>query len=376
MGQSSSTPTLVQGKNVLITNKTIDVADTLSKDVAYRLDKLNNIIKVFNTNDTDDLLKIVEQYQEVLKTSGKQNIDLNNIKLNIKKFHELVLKSLDNIPYEQRNAKRKEILKNSNLYNILSASLREQIEKEKNELLKDSSITKNPVIMEGINKIFYNIGDIRAKYKYFEHEYININLFLIVFIQHAHHTLTSFMNEIMRITIERDAFHEKSTKDFIDAIINILSKSQLDIKPDEFENFRKMMKNLEYETTINKDKITKLISEASERAHKELLSLPPPPNKTNASSVKPSNELPGTESLSSKPIKSSNDSKPIKSSNDSSLIKSSNESSSSKLIKSSNESKPISPFDNLINMPDLSKKGGFIRDHSILPQTFYSLDKQ
>lgn len=257
-------------------NQNFNIGATISKEVSENIGKLGNIIQAFNSNDSDEMLKLVDDYQNMMKQKGMQTIDLTNIRTNIKQFHDLVLKNFENVPYEQRNAKRKEMLKRANIPGLLTEELRKRVEEDKNAILQNNLIQKDANIKKGIDSIFENISTIRAKYKYFEHEYIHMNLFLIVFLQHTHSTMDKFINDVIRISIERDKYRHDLMDSLIKLLIEILTKSEIDIKPSDFNMINGMMENLEAATKKSQQTMEKEFAVATKNAMNNVLNVPLP----------------------------------------------------------------------------------------------------
>lgn len=357
MGTTSSKPNDPAITNPItnpVTNPEYSVEADLSKNVAARINQLSDIIKVYNSNDSDELIKLVDKYHDNLRQNGHPGLDLVNIKKNIKEFHEFILKSLDSVPPEQREAKKKELLQRNGLYNVLTEALKKKVDIDKAKLLENTVIQKDPQIKAGIDKIFNNISDIRAKYKYFEHEYINMNLFLVVFIQHANSTMTKFIEDVIRISAERDTHRKEMMQSLIDLLVNIMTKSELDIKPGEFDMINKLMSGIEKQTKFVSERLEKNFTEAQLKAHSELLN--PPGTTSNASFFRNSDR---TRSV----FENAERTRP--------LLGTSGQTRAS----FGTSEKPMSPFGNAEQMrsPFVAMRGGFVRDGSIFPQSFYDL---
>jgi hypothetical protein len=226
-------------------NKDFDIQTHLSKDVATKIIQLNDIIKTYNTNDSEVLLTKVKEYHKTL--TPQQSQALLPIENKIQEFHKYILDNLDNsMNYNDKLATKTKLLGNSNqLFNVLSNNIKTKINKDKDDLLKGTFLAKDDTINKGLDSVFTNISTIRAKYKYFEHEYININLFLIIFIQHTHNVINDFIKDVIVISSKRDQYRQQKMNELISLLVNILNASELDIKPSDFDMINGMMKNLE-----------------------------------------------------------------------------------------------------------------------------------
>jgi hypothetical protein len=232
-------------------NKDFNVQQVLSKDIIQKITTFNQIIQSYNKNDSTDLVTMVKDYQAKLPQDKKINI--LPLEKKITEFHNYILGNIDklnpSLSIEQRNAKRKETLKDSKqLLATLNSGVKQEIEAHKEKILENTFLKNDADVKKGLDAIFGNISNIRAKYKYFEHEYINMNLFLIVFLQHTHNTMNDFINEVMKIVAERDIYRQKAMGELIALLVKILTASELDIKPEDFTMINKLMTDMEKQT--------------------------------------------------------------------------------------------------------------------------------
>lgn len=229
--------------------------DDLNQILVSKLDVVKQIIKAYNDNDNKALLDLIGS------TQNQYNVPFpENMTKYIKTFHEKILNNIESYssvltdeqkkalnlenktPEETKAILKEEQMKRKNFYAFLSSI--ETKDNEKN-LAQLKDILKTEMPEEEISPMFKDLLSLRTKYKFFEYEYVNLNLFLILFIQHTLQSSYSIADKVVAIMKERDEKHHKMLSDLIKLLLSIMSASDFNINPAEIDKINEMMKAAE-----------------------------------------------------------------------------------------------------------------------------------
>jgi hypothetical protein len=275
MGASSSKADNANAENANSNRMSMEIV--LDKGVKQQIDRLSEYVSFFNKNDVDSLLSVVDTYASDLKTSTGQTYQLSNIKRFVAKFHEELLEKITkdspNLTAEEKKAQLGEKLKDSKLPDILKTTYDERLSKLKTEILGSPLVVKDRQMGQSIDRIFTDITGIKSKYKYFEYRYIQLNLFLIVFIQHVFSTMDKFINSVLAYTVTRDRTRQDSLRQLIDLLLEIMRQAELNIDQKDFEAIDKLMSVVETEIKQKQKNLGEAVDKARVEALDEMLKL-------------------------------------------------------------------------------------------------------
>jgi hypothetical protein len=186
----------------------------IDKNLVSSLTRLSDLMKEFNRNDVPHMLEDVQS--KGIKVP-------NNIVDKLKNSHELILNSIDNAYTAEEKGKKIE----SNT--AVSEYIQKHVDKDLDEQIKaymdNPFIKEDPMVQRGVVDVANSIKSIRGKYKFFEYKYLQMNIFLIAFVNHVNDTLIKFVNET-------GAFYEAREKYHLMLIRNLVKtfQEQLDIE--------------------------------------------------------------------------------------------------------------------------------------------------
>lgn len=379
MGASSSKADNANSENANANRMSMEIV--LDKGVKQQIDRLSEYVSFFNKNDVDSLLSVVDTYANNLKTSTGQTYQLSNIKRFVGKFHEELLEKITkdspNMTAEEKKVQLGEKLKDSKLPDILKTTYDERLSKLKTEILGSPLVVKDRQMGQSIERIFTDITGIKSKYKYFEYRYIQLNLFLIVFIQHVFSTMDKFINSVLAYTVTRDRTRQDSMRQLIDLLLEIMRQAELNIDQKDFEAIDKLMSVVETEIKQKQKNLGEAVDKARVEALDEMLKLVVAnhdmfadqatqgmsnPESTddfvNSFSMR-LNKAPSSLSVSAGPAMNQVGEQGFG------------------LATNSRPGKSSEPFNTKSNRTPgdgLVAYGGFVRDHSRFPQAFYELN--
>lgn len=345
MGGSTSKPDDDSNTNPL------SMEIVLDKGVKQQIDKLSEYVSIFNSNDVKPLLQVIKDYKMNLETSTGRSYDLNNIDKFVTKFHKELLdkitKDYPTLSDQEKQIKVSEKLKDKGLSQYLSSIYDDKIVDWKEDILKNPIVKKDAQMSSSIQNLFSDITGLKSKYRYFEYRYIQLNLFLMVFIQHTYFTMDKFINTVLAYTVNRDKDREDSVRELINLLLRIMKEAELNIDQKDFETIDQLMSVVEKQVKDKQLKLGDAVEQARVGALDEMLQI-----------VMANHDV-----FSQQTVDDFGDSQHT--------------------IRNSNRQKtPFEKegFDEEFRQDDIDNSrgsfrqyGGFVKDHSTFPQAFYEL---
>ena len=244
-------------KNALLNNNQI----ILEEDVTQKIKQVSNIFKTLNDNDYKGLLQHIDTVNNRLEESAQIKLT-DNVKSTLLNFHTAILNNIDTSTMSDtaKNEKFVEIMKGKpdDVMGVLAEKFGKDLEQYKNTLLSSYGIADNAVLKTNVEQIMNSVKSLKVKYKFFEYKYIELNIFMILFIQHAYDTIEAFVKNVLAFNNLRDHTREKLVQETLQVMMNIISSADLEIQPSDFDHLSQSMSQLQQHT----DKKTKELEES------------------------------------------------------------------------------------------------------------------
>jgi hypothetical protein len=208
-------------------------------------------------------------------------------------------------------------------------------------VMNDDAVKNNPEVFDTVRTIMNNVKSLKVKYKFFEYKYMQLNIFMIVFIQYVYNSMTKFIVDVIAYNQTRDAMRQEMTKKIFQATQQILGASDIQLKTEDAEAINKMIFNLQEKVQKDQQEIQELSSKLKNGSLADLLNFVMTSDDTLASHI-----MEGVEKYRS--------------------------------TASISPTPPTSPTSGVIppsQPPSQPPKqtGGFLRDLSVLPTAFYAV---
>ncbi len=360
MGASTSTP--VTNDNIANVNSDkLSMEIVLDKGVKSQIDKLSEYVSMFNSNDVKPLLQVIDDYKINLETSTGKKYELNNVKTFVGKFHQELLdkiaKDFPTMTEQEKQLKLSEKLKDKTLPDYLKNIYDNKLGELRGEVMKSPIVAKDAKMTQSIDRIFTDITGLKAKYKYFEYKYIQLNLFLIVFIQHTYTTMDNFINTVLAYTVSRDTSRSDALRELINLLLEIMKQAELNIDQKDFDSIEQLMSVVEGSIKEKQVALGQAVEKARVEALDEMLKLVMAhhdmfSDKAAQDFASPNND---NEFFQNFTVRQT----PVGS-------------KQPQNVRSRPSQETVLPPDNNAE-PRGSQFGGFVRDHSQFPQAFYKL---
>ena len=365
MGATQSAPTNV-AQSMKVTAEAIKQPLVLQEDMAKTLSTLSNTIDTFKANDAEKIIQDIQKYDSNSKNKNKINLDPAVAK-QVADFHAKITSSLGKPNLEMKNSGDNDIAK---FFQKDLAILTQN-------LVANPLFTDNKVAQGELVNVLNSITSTKTKYKYFEYKYLQLNLFIIAFVQQIYDTLNKFTDEVTTFAELRDKYRDELLKNFLKQVVELLQdKNELPLIE---QNVSKLVDGLKPKLENNQEEIRKKISGLKTTSLKDLINFiitNNPELKGQVTSVAKSNASTSTNAVirsnaytNGRPQESSYYNKGTK--------------NASVNTAGLPREKPGNDYPNYASgggkkkktktNTKTPKKGGFIRDHSTMPQGFYDL---
>jgi hypothetical protein len=249
--------------------KNLEPSFILDSDVNDKVKKLNSYINDFNTNDTKTLLSVIKEFQEKTNKTSGTNYNFDQIEQFILNFHQSLQKELDS---SEDNRKISDILNNDD---SLKKYLDEMKTHKTDEIFKDiinnDTVKNNGALQTNIKNILNNINNMNVKHKFFEYKYIQINLFLIIFIQHTMSTMQDFIEKVTQYSLLRDAKKRDSIDELVKILLQLLNDSRVQLDPENFNVINNMVKTINSDINSNQKKLNDKINTIKDASFNEIV---------------------------------------------------------------------------------------------------------
>lgn len=379
MGSSQSkappAPTVIPA--VLPSGLPVTPTFTAPDGIVDKIRGLGDVIRHFNDNDTSSIEGFIDNYNK--QVSNKERIDIGpEMKTMMLNFHNQVLEVIDqelgssSTPEEKREVLKARLKDNNQLNDMIKMYYDKKLMDFESKVMADATVQSNPEVLNTVKTIMGNVKSLKVKYKFFEYKYIQLNVFLIVFIQYVYNTMSKFIVDVIAYNQTRDAIRQEMTKKIFKATQDILGSSELQMKPEDADAINKMIANLQQKVQKDQYEIQELSNKLKTNSLSDLLNFVLTSDETLASHI-----MDGVDRYKfTKQVRAatsgSNRSNSAKS--NASTSKQSNSNARAASASASYKPSNVSPF--LLPITDVpAQQGGFVRGASMFPQAFFDLSK-
>lgn len=248
---------------------------TAPETVIEKIRGLGDVIRFFNDNDTTAIENFITNYNQ--KVSEKEKIDIGpEIKGMMMRFHNQLLEVIDTQLVGASQSEKEQVLKaklkdNRQLNDMLSIYYNQKLKDIETKVMSDETVRGNREISETVRNILGNVKSLKIKYKFFEYKYIQMNVFMIVFIQYVYNSMTKFIVDVIAYNQARDTIRQEMTQKIFKATQEILGAQDLQIKPEDAEAINKMIANLQDKVRRDQAEIQDLSSKLKNGSLSDLM---------------------------------------------------------------------------------------------------------
>jgi hypothetical protein len=200
MGASQSVPTIQDQENEQIMEDIENKKVMIDKALSNNITELGTLLGQFQKNDT---MARVDKIKSMDEFKGKVP---DTVLAKVSEAHKNVLDSLDNtlLSPEDRN---NQLSTDNALSNYIQKSVNKDLDEKMKTYLANPFIEGDPVVKKSMSEVTNSIKTIRGKYKFFEYKYLQLNVFMILFVKHIHNTVKKFIDETVTFYEAREKYH-------------------------------------------------------------------------------------------------------------------------------------------------------------------------
>lgn len=181
------------------------------------LKKISDIFKNFNEDNGPGLLEHIKIYNAEMSSRGKTGFMISDdIANSLTSFHEQIISRI------QGYANKSEDDKNKDFFALLDDKYGAELEAKKESIIKSVNMGNSAVMKKGVDTIVNNVKALKIKYKFFEYKYIELNVFMILFIQYVYKSMDTFVSEMVAFNKIRDANREQMFSDAMNLMTDML----------------------------------------------------------------------------------------------------------------------------------------------------------
>lgn len=244
--------------------------------ILTKIKGLGEVIGFFNDNDTSSLSKFVDVYNQ--QVNVKERIELGpEIKGMMMTFHNQLLQVIDQqmgmtaTSSEKEEALKNKLKDNRQLNDMLKMYYTQKFQDIEARVLGDDMVKNSTELTTSVKVILNNVKALKVKYKFFEYKYIQLNLFMIVFVQYVYNSMTKFIVDVIAYNQARDAIRQEMTSKIFKATQEIMGASDIELKPQDALAINKMIADLQERVTKDQVEIQELSSKLKNNSMSDLL---------------------------------------------------------------------------------------------------------
>jgi hypothetical protein len=278
MGSSSSKSTPLPPSANIVSQDAFNLTPQFvaPDGILSKIKGLGEVIGYFNDNDTSSLTNFIDVYNQ--KVSSKDRIEIGpEIKSTMLNFHNELLSVIDQqMGTNATETQKQEILKsklkdNKALNEMLKMYYSKKLEDVETRVLGDEMVKNSTELSSTVKVILGNVKALKVKYKFFEYKYIQLNIFMIVFVQYVYNSMTKFIVDVIAYNQARDAIRQEMTRKIFKATQEILGASDVELKPQDAAAINKMISSLQERVQKDQKEIQDLSLRVKNNSMSDLL---------------------------------------------------------------------------------------------------------
>ena len=243
--------------------------------IVDKMKGLGEVITYFNDNDTSSIETFIDTYNQ--KVTSAEKIELGpEVKGMMMTFHNQLLEVIDTQLVGASQSEKQQVLKsklkdNKQLNEMLRLYYNQKMQDVEERVLGDEVVKGNKDISDTVKTIMNNVKSLKVKYKFFEYKYIQLNVFMIVFIQYVYNSMSKFIVDVIAYNQTRDAIRQEMTQKIFQATQEIMGASDIQLKPEDADAINKMIGNLQDKVKKDQQEITQLSGQLKNNSLSDLL---------------------------------------------------------------------------------------------------------
>jgi len=205
---------------------------------------------------SEDVLKRLKVAQDLLEKYNSNDIVelktvIENNKENLGEMDENVKKQINEFNSYLSKDNRDRTGKMSNFetfYKFLKEIEQSELNSKKTEIVNQTFLGDDQ--KKVVESIFNNISTMKAKEQFYKYEYLLTQIWLVNHTKNLNTAVTEFVDKTTKLVMEHEEFRNQYVRNMLNTIQSILTQSQLDLDEKDFEPFRKQLAS--FQDVMNK----------------------------------------------------------------------------------------------------------------------------
>jgi len=218
------------------------------KETEANLKFTQELMRALGTNNTELILQAVDVYNDKFEANNARRIRMEPYATNIKNFHTRLVnsidgsKKIDGLNSDERISalgKMPELQDATRTFNTMKKYITKEVNELKTSVVTDSVVAGNSEIKGTIETIFDKFSDLKTRNMFFEYKYIQMYLFMSVFVQHVYNTMDKFIVDVIAINELKDQYRQESYKQIFDKLLKMfeVQGDSLNLKIENTDEF-------------------------------------------------------------------------------------------------------------------------------------------
>lgn len=230
------------------------IVDSMRPD----MNKITDMFKNFNYHDPDQISAYINTINQSLP-QGQSKIELSpDIMKAMSSVHDALTKQLsvdpnNNLTTEQRrNATRKAMseMKVEDMFAKITQHFGEDVDKGKKEVFDRLKLAPNDTgISQPLDAMFKTIKDLKVRYKFFEYKYVELNIFMILFVQYSYEAIQNFSTNVLAFNAVREENRKQIMQEIFSEMNKVMTGSDIQVREADYTALRGMMTRLQTQMT-------------------------------------------------------------------------------------------------------------------------------
>lgn len=258
MGSSQSTPNKSPGNPGVVNAATLKAnmteemkkevlkGDSLIIDKALKpdLEKITTLFKNFNYHDPDQIKQYIDTINQSL---GNTPIKLSDeIIGSMAKVHEALSKKLSTTATVEDKRKALSEMPLEDMFKNISEYFGNDVDQQKKVVFDRLQLQpEDKMISDPLNAMFNTIKELKVRYKFFEYKYVELNIFMILFVQFAYDMIRNFTTQVIAFNAVREDNRKQVMKEILTQLNDMMTSAGVKVEAADYETLRKMLGNLQ-----------------------------------------------------------------------------------------------------------------------------------
>jgi hypothetical protein len=232
-------------------------------DLKDNLAKVSTLVSEFGTISPDQIAEYIRNINGSLTQSGQQaNMGLSVPVMDaMKSVHETILKQIKqsmSVPSTMSTANADKMAREKmaktpfeDLMKMVSEEFGKDVEAKKVQVIQSLNLGTgdNKLIVDPLTNIFDTIKELKVRYRFFEYKYIELNVFMLLFVQHVYTAMSDFTTQVLAINKLREEDRQNIMREGFVSINKTLKESGVTLEPVDYNNMQALFTNLQQKLT-------------------------------------------------------------------------------------------------------------------------------